>query len=230
MKYSHIRCPSDCQHGHLTNFSESHHKTQRAGPALWAADCGLLFSCFFYLLLFILKSATSVPGYSPQWNVRTLVMRGAFRQLPLIDRHIQLPFRPLLYSTPPRASPWQSKPTCQSAALIVHWDGFHFNASLSPHVGYTGEAHPVREHASGRFVNLHWNNRMRGASKSWRAACECVREIFLKIYMRFGLIVAATVFHSHIKSAEGYSIKIAIIDFIDHMVLSCIFICKKIHK
>lgn len=51
---------------------------------------------------------------------------------PLIDGHIQLPFRPLLYSTPPQASPWQSEPTCQSTALIIHWDGFHFNAFLPP--------------------------------------------------------------------------------------------------
>lgn len=100
---------------------------------------------FVFFLLYVLKSATSIPGYPPQWNVRTSVMRGAFRQLPLIDRHIQLPFRPLLYSTPPQASPWQSKPTCQSAALIVHWDGFHFNGAPLPRT-YTGGARHVREH------------------------------------------------------------------------------------
>lgn len=32
LQYLSLRCPSDCQHGHLTNFSETHHKTQRAGP------------------------------------------------------------------------------------------------------------------------------------------------------------------------------------------------------
>ena len=143
----------------------------------------LLFPPFFPLLLkrvtvyslLFPKKKRSVPRiYSPQWKTcARSVMRGASRQLPLIDRHIQLPFRPLLYSTPPRASPWQSEPTCQSAALIVHWDGFHFNAFLppppptAPHptpththpsfahgansVGAT-DARPDRGHRSGRWV------------------------------------------------------------------------------
>lgn len=132
MKYSHRRCPSDCQHGHLTNFSETHPKAQRAGPPSEPQTEVIVVPLFAFFFLFILKSATRIPGYPPQWNVRTSVMRGAFRQLPLIDRHIQLPFRPLLYSTPSQASPWQSKPTCQSAALIVHWDGFHFHSALCP--------------------------------------------------------------------------------------------------
>ena len=54
MKYSHIRCPSDCQHGHLTNSSESHPQKQPPSAPQTAPYC-------FYLLLFIL---TSVPPIS----------------------------------------------------------------------------------------------------------------------------------------------------------------------
>lgn len=32
MKYSLRRRPSDCQHGHLTNFTETHLKSERSGP------------------------------------------------------------------------------------------------------------------------------------------------------------------------------------------------------
>lgn len=32
MKYSQRHRPSDCQHGHLTNFTETHLKSERSGP------------------------------------------------------------------------------------------------------------------------------------------------------------------------------------------------------
>lgn len=52
MKYSHRRCPSDCQHGHLTNFSETHHKTQRAGPPCEPRTVGYCCPafCFFFII------------------------------------------------------------------------------------------------------------------------------------------------------------------------------------
>lgn len=112
----------------LDEFHRNSSEIRAIGPALWGAVWGyccpacLSVYCYYY---FILKSAANVPGKSPQWNVRTSVMRGASAP-PLIDRHIQLPLRPLLYSTPPQASPWQSEPTCQSAALIVRRGGARF--------------------------------------------------------------------------------------------------------
>lgn len=65
MKYSHRRCPSDCQHGHLTNFSETHPKAQRAGPPS-EPQTGVIVVPLFAFFLFILKSATRIPGYPPQ--------------------------------------------------------------------------------------------------------------------------------------------------------------------
>lgn len=108
-------------------------------------------------LLFLLRSAASIPGYSPQWNVRTAVMRGAFRQLPLIDRHIQLPFRPLLYSTPPTSVTLTVK-----AHLSICWSNcspgwLAFRRRRRPvHRTHTrtGEARRVRDQTSGPFVNF----------------------------------------------------------------------------
>lgn len=52
MKYSHMRCPSDCQHGHLTNFSETHPKTQRAGPPSEPQTVSYCFSCLLFIIIY----------------------------------------------------------------------------------------------------------------------------------------------------------------------------------
>lgn len=108
MKYSHIRCPSDCQTRTLDEFLRNSSQNTRGTQArpLSRSVSALLCFIYCYLLLEDTKKKRSATERSPGILSAVkmcahLVMRGAFRQLPLTDRHIQLPFRPLLYSTPP---------------------------------------------------------------------------------------------------------------------------------
>lgn len=52
MKYSHRRCSSDCQHGHLTNFSETHPKAQRAGPPSEPQTGVIVVPLFAFFLIY----------------------------------------------------------------------------------------------------------------------------------------------------------------------------------
>ena len=107
MKYSHIRCPSGCQTRTLDEFLRNSSQNTRGTQARPLSRSVSALLCFIYCYLLLedrkRRSATErSPGIlSAVKMCAHLVMRGAFRQLPLTDRHIQLPFRPLLYSTPP---------------------------------------------------------------------------------------------------------------------------------
>ena len=130
-----------------------------------------------------------------------LVMRGAFRQFPLTDRHIQLPFRPLLYSTPPTSVTLTVKAhlsiRCSNCSL--GWLSFQRRPgcppppspplpSLSRNPPHPPRTYPGEEpsvlcvkHASGRFGNLRESERMRGDSESYvreREISENTREIW----------------------------------------------------